>query len=398
MGLGSFFKDRFRVERNRLGEFSYSFLNETGFENSDRYLQISLNNPVLMPIIALRAKIYSQMHITHVDVNGEEVKNSEILALFKQPNYFQSQEDFLFQQSWFLSATGNDLTYCAKAFNVGKAMYNLLPSAIDLNNTHKIDKLIITDADFKALEDKHIIYTIEGETHNYKLKDIIPFYDLSNGLEERSFMRSPSRVKGISKILENIEENLLAKNTNLKMTQKYLASSKGDGNSAHIKDEDRKDIFSKIGKNSLMITNTELDVKHLVSDMKKLALDPQFSEDALKCLLAFDMNSEVLNYFSGGASTYDNYNQATINWIQNFIQSDADKAMNSFSSYFGLFEKNEKLVASYNHLPVMAKLVNDKVASFKALQETLKVAVELGTMTIAEAKVMSDNFKNEIKL
>ena len=398
MRLGNFFRDKFRVERNRLGEFFYSFLNENGFENSDDYLKMSLTNPVLMSIIALRAKVYSEMKITHVDANGEEVKNSEILALFKQPNYFQSQEDFLFQQSWFLSATGNDLTYCAKAFGVGKAMYNLLPSAIDLNNTHKIDKLIITEADFNMLEDKHIIYTIEGETHNYKLKDIIPFYDLANGLEERSFMRSPSRVKGISKVIENIDQNLLAKNTNLRMVQKYLASSKGDGNAAHIKEPDRKDILSKISQKSLIITNGEIEIKHLVSDMKKLALDPQFAEDALKCLLAFDMNNEVLNYFSGGASTYDNYNQATINWIQNFIQSDADKAMNSFSSYFGLFEKNEKLVASYNHLPVMAKLVNDKVASFKGLQETLKLAVELGTMTIAEAKLMSDNFKIDIKL
>jgi len=41
-----------------------------------------------------------------------------------------------------------------------------------------------------------------------KIGNLIPFYDLSNGLKDNSFMRSPSRVKSIIKPLENIEQNL----------------------------------------------------------------------------------------------------------------------------------------------------------------------------------------------
>jgi hypothetical protein len=47
-------------------------------------------------------------------------------------------------------------------------------------------------------------------------------------------MSSPSRLAGISKTIENIEENLLSKNVNLKMSQKYLMASQGDGNEAQI--------------------------------------------------------------------------------------------------------------------------------------------------------------------
>jgi hypothetical protein len=99
MGLFNFFQGRtVNVERDRTGTFTYSFLENGGFANSTKYLDMSLTNPILMTIIALRCKIYSQMKISHLNAAGKPIENSPILKLFKQPNYFQSQEDFMFQQ------------------------------------------------------------------------------------------------------------------------------------------------------------------------------------------------------------------------------------------------------------------------------------------------------------
>jgi hypothetical protein len=42
---------------------------------------------------------------------------------------------------WFLSATGTNLTYKVDALNETKAIYNLLPSEIDLKETHKVKSL-----------------------------------------------------------------------------------------------------------------------------------------------------------------------------------------------------------------------------------------------------------------
>ena len=87
MGLFDFWgKSNVSVERDRNGTFTYSFLEQDGFANSTKYLELSLSNPVLLAIIALRAKIYSQMKITHLNSEGEPIENSEILKLFKQPN------------------------------------------------------------------------------------------------------------------------------------------------------------------------------------------------------------------------------------------------------------------------------------------------------------------------
>jgi hypothetical protein len=68
-------------------------------------------------------------------------------------------------------------------------------------------------------------------------------------------MSSPSRLAGISKTIENIEENLLSKNVNLKMSQKYLMASQGDGNEHRYKKADRDGITDRNKPKVLLITN-----------------------------------------------------------------------------------------------------------------------------------------------
>ena len=371
MGLFNLWGKSINVERDRTGVFTYSFLENNGFSNSGNHLNSSLTNPILLAIIALRSKIYSQMKITHLDKSGKPIENSEIIKLFRQPNYFQSQQDFLFQQMWFLSATGTNLTYKINALSQTKSLYNLIPSEIKLNDVHKLKSFVSTKAELKVYEDRKINYTLDGQKFDIKLKDIIPTYDLANGLTVNSLMSSPSRLTGISKTIENIEENLLSKNVNLKMSQKYLMASQGDGNEAQIQAADRNDIASKISNKSLLITNANIKAQHLVSDMKRLYLDEQFSNDALTCLLAFDMNRDILNYFSNGASTHENQSQGFINWIQNSIQNDADNTMNSFASSFGLIDNNESLKASFDHLPVMQLVMKTKLETLQLYINTL---------------------------
>jgi Phage portal protein len=387
MGLFGLFGRNINVERDRTGVFTYSFLENDGFVNSTKYLDLSLTNPVLMSIIALRCKIYSQMKITHLNSAGNPIENSEILRLLKQPNYFQSQEDFLFQQMWFLSATGTNYTYKVNALNTTKSIYNLLPSEIDLQNSQKVKSFITTKQELNAYGDRKIKYKLDGQIFEIALKNIIPTYDLANGLSCNSLMNSPSRVSGISKTLENIEENLLSKNVNLKMSQKYLMASQGDGNEAQIQQSDRNDITSKISRKSLLITNANIKAQHLVSDMKRLFLDEQFSNDALTCLIAFDMSKDILNYFSNGASTYENKEKAMLDYIQNSIQSDANNTMNSFASSFGLIDKGESLKASFEHMPVMQSVMKTKIETLKLYQETLIGYSE------AEQRKLSEEFK-----
>jgi hypothetical protein len=382
-----FGRELFRVERNRGGQFSYTFLDGNSFVDNGKYMEFYLSNPVLSTIVNFSATYYSQMKITHLDKNGKVIENSDYTKLIHNPNYFQSKEDFFFQQMVFLAVTGNDYIYQIKPFNnsVPNAIYNLIPNEIDFNNINKIDKFIITKNNKIAIEEKIIKYNLDGVTHNLPLKSIIPTYDLSNGLVGNSLLTSQSRVKAIAPVLYNINKNLISKGINLEMSSKYLGKNESTGNEAQIQQGDRSSIENTLGSKSLILTNANVDVKHLVSDMKKLFLDEQYSEDFNKCLLAFGMNKNVINPFSKD-STFENQSQGLISYIQNHIQNTADNTMNSLSQSWGLFERGEKLKASYDHLPVMQSIINSKIATLTEFQNMVKVAKENGTITDTEAQ------------
>jgi hypothetical protein len=382
-----------RIERSIDGTMSYQLLGGDGFVNYSDYLKVSLENPVLNTIVSLRAKMYSQMAITHVDANGKEIKNSEVIKLLKQPNYFQSQEDFLFQQMWFLSVAGNNYVYQIKPLStqLPKSLYNLIPSEIDFNQVNKINKFVFKKDDNKSIQDRKIKYTLDNTQYDIKLSELIPLYDLANGLQQNSWFSAPSRVQSIEKVLQNIDQNLKSKHKNLQFSAKYIGTNKSTGMEAQIQSGDRKAIENVLNSKDVLTTNAAIEYKHLVSDMKRLYLDEQFADDANKCLLAFELNKGVLNYFAKD-STFENQNQGIVNWVQNSIQGSADNTMNSLSSSFGLLEKGEKLIASFDHLPIMQTLINEKIKSFTEFQNALKVSLENQTIDTATAKKMSDNF------
>ena len=214
-----------RIERSRDGNFTYSLLSGEDFTNNSDYLKYSLTNPVLNAIVSLRAKMYSQMQISHIDANGKEVKNSDVLKLLKQPNYFQSQEDFLFQQMWFLSVSGNNYIYQIKPLSseLPKAIYNLIPSEINFNKVNKVNNFIFTKEQTKSFSDRKIKYALDGKVYEIKVSEIIPLYDLANALTTDSWLAAPSRVKSIKKVLQNIDVNLRSKNKNLQFSAKYVS-------------------------------------------------------------------------------------------------------------------------------------------------------------------------------
>ena len=390
----------FRVERDRNGQFSYTYLdNGNSYVDNGKYLDLYLTNPVLSTVVNFASQYYSQMKISHIGTDGSEIKNSPYLKLLNTPNYFQSKEDFFYQQMVFLLVSGNDYIYQIKAFknDVPKDIYNLIPSQVDFNDTNKLNKFLFKKSDKDNYGKNKIKYTLDNKVYDLLIDDIIPTYDLANGLTVNSFMQSPSRVKPIAKILYNINENVNSKSVNLKMSQKYVGLNQNDGNRAQIQEGDKNSIEKAISNKNLLLTNAGIDFKHLVSDMKRLYLDEQYAEDFNKVLLAFGMNKNVINPFSKD-STFENQSQGIVSYIQNQLQNTADNTMNSLSQSWGLFERNEKLVASYDHLPVMQSVINEKINTLKAFQETMKLGIENGTIQLSEATKLTNNLMLKLNL
>lgn len=360
--------------------------NPSAFGNNQKLFWYSINNPVLATVIASRSKLFSQMKITHVDKNGEEIKDSVYVKALSNPNYFQSQQDFLFNMMWQMSVFGQNYIYqnFTAVEKIPEFMFNLHNESIDFNGSLKIKKFIRQEKDIKEFEKKELIYTIcDDEKMKIELGKIIPIYDLSN---IKSFYKGTSRVKPLLGVLENIQENIKSKNINLKLSQKYIGTNKTHENGQpQIQEEDRDNIRRALGENTIQITNGNIEFKHLVSDFKKLFLDEMFQQDALTVINAFESNIDVINYAMNN-STYSNQEVGIIRYIQNSIQTSADDLMNSLSTSWKLTDKGERLQASYNHLPVMQSMIKTKLDTFKVAIEGLTAAVEGGLMTVDEAK------------
>jgi len=87
-----------------------------------------------------------------------------------------------------------------------------------------------------------------------------------------------------------------------------------------------------------------------------------------------------------------------LRYLQNSIIPMANSTMNSFSQQFGLFDKGEKLVASYDHLNVMQPVINEKIDTLLKLENTIKVGIENGTITPTEAVEMSKQLRIKLGL
>jgi hypothetical protein len=152
-----------------------------------------------------------------------------------------------------------------------------------------------------------------------------------------------------------------------------------------------------MSRKALQITSGDISVTHLVTDLKKLYLDEQFADDANKCVLAFEMNKNVLNYFSKD-STFENQDKGLIAWVQNSLQTTAKNTMNSFNQQWGLFDIGERLEASYDHLDFMQSLAASKAAAMLTMEQSIKLSLENGTMTVEEGRLMHINFMRKLKL
>jgi len=136
MGLFSFLSDIRNLKeyvKDKEGNYFYWFGGDDFGKQNQDYLKLSLENPILFAVISLRCKLYSQMRITAHSNDGTEIENHPVLQLLKNPNFFQSQQDFFFQESWYRSTSGTNLIYGIRPSlnDLPRAMYNLFPSEVD---------------------------------------------------------------------------------------------------------------------------------------------------------------------------------------------------------------------------------------------------------------------------
>lgn len=368
-------------ERNHDGSIWYTIGHDDSTWSLGNKVQTLLNNPVTFSCTNLLADLFCQFKPL---VDGEEDPNNPIVKLLSNPNPLQSKQDFLKEYIFFKQGEGWVFQYPVKAvgFKDYSYIYNLNPSKISYDKGFPTRLMFGRDA--KELKKKQFRYEEEHLKRDFNINDVIPFFDIANGLSEDFLLKSPSRLKAVERNIRNINAALDAKHKAINKAGRFIVSGaqKGQAISRPFDPDEKSDIEKRFGgyglasKNGdIIATNTMVDVHDLSVALKNLGLDESLMNDALWILNVFGMPLEMFAVSVSGA-TYENQKTAQVNYIQNTVQKHIDDYCNSLNSFFGLEGKNE-ISGTMNHLNVMQYI--EEMKADKALKVSTAIRNLTGT-------------------
>ena len=320
---------------------------------------------------------------------GVKVSDTEIdyehplLDIIKNPNPYQGTVDLINQ--WCIYKNVHGWVY-QKPFKTSisgvKALYNLNPTKINFNSNKNKPLLIWKEQDKNDLKNDSFVYDDNGNLRTYNFKDIIPFYDVSNGLSDdyQGMFTSPSKVQAVLDSISIIDIALDGENVAWQSIGRESLSAEGqkanDPNSfispyKSISENDRNDVDSKLNNKAylkskrLRTFTPSVPVVH--QDLSLKPKDYGFIESLDKhesiIARAFNIPLELYQSYKTGA-TFENQQTAIVKLIDDIKETDIKDLEESWTASFG--DPNTPFVATANHLRVLQK-EEDKKAD-KALK------------------------------
>lgn len=345
-------------ERNIKGDSFYQInqFNDWG-ALGDNNLLIAQNHPILTPAILFVSKLFSQARFYIEDKRtGKRIYDHPILKILKNPNYFQTHNDFLETLQFMTIAQGKSVVYIKRSlgFNDTSAMYILNPDLIEWPDD--FENKMLSSVDSHSVKNKEILYDRDGQNTRIKIKDLLFFYDLPNCLNE-NFFENRSRIDGLKQTLINTQDSLIAKNIILKTNGKELITGSKDSKFP-LSEQEKEDAetllhlnygLAKNRKRGL-VTKANLNWQSLHIALRDLGLDESVKVDGNLIYTALHIPKDILS-LEAKKTTYNNFKESMVSYIQNEMQSTVD----SVSAVFQKLIPEEHLVikGTYEHLPIM---------------------------------------------
>ena len=389
-------------ERDKGGDH-WNFIGEGNAQwGKTQRLELAKSNPIAAILIDFIAEKLGQVEWK---IEGKEnYDNDPLIQLLNNPNYYQSKQDYLKQFYWYLLSHG--FNYVLPLGSVGfnksadsvSALYNLKGDCVEYHTDFRTP-FVSTSQEIKQLEETKFKYNHGNKVHTFMVGEIIPFYDLGNGLDNDFLLKSPSRLDAIKKPLVNIELGYDAENIAIQSNGKELFIGETSGDYAiGIKDDEKREILSKTnnnyglgaGRSRAIVSNVIKDWKSLHIALKDLAIQESIASNGTIVANALKVPSEIYEFLVNGSNkTFTNQEQARVAFIHQVVQPLADNIANSFISWFGY--QNTPLRASFAHLPEMQIIEEMKADKVLKLSQAIRNLVQSGYTVESANQYLEDN-------
>jgi hypothetical protein len=394
MGIFSNFTNRNKIKVVRLKDGKWVNMNSsTSFSSCDN-MELALDSDVLLTCLDIFSDYASKVRFIEEDANGNEIKNSEVVNLLNNPNPYQTKEQFITQLVWFTKVYGYTYQkpYTLGGFDIPKAIYNLDTSKIDHSDQFK-KSLFYKNNDIKSVKDLKFNYTDIYVITSFKYGEILPYYDLFNGIDQNPFT-SRSRIDALRNRLSNLSlateaENKIINKIGNAMIYKEK-SSDAMKNAMPLGKKEQKAIeegFDSRGVatgNGIIATNTELGYKATHIPYKDGGFKELLENNVPLVTQTMRIPNEIYKAYKEG-DTFTNKAEVENNFVENVIQPFVNPLAKNISNL-----TNRNIKASFDHLPSMAEKKNKKIDSALKLSQAVRNLTQSG-LSIEQATQYLDD-------
>jgi hypothetical protein len=376
----------YEAERYTNGEWFFKLFDRdteiSKIRSEKERLEAVLSNPAALKVFKLQCDLFSLGKLQAVR-NNEIIEDDLLIKRLRYPNPYQSQRQFLWDYMfWNMLGTA----YLYRNSNVitdSTKLYFLDPTRFQWTDDilFKLDKIVLSKKTFNDYENLTIQYhNLDGTVTIYKLAEIMPFFDLSNGIG--NWYRGNSTIDALYKVIYNSEKSLDAKGINLEFSGKYMVSGQHKDQDIYgvpmSKDEQRYIEKSTRKNKPVHAVKSMLDIKRFVENIDKLKLDNAYREDYFTIGNMFGIPRDVLEAFN--SSTYENQEKARGAHIEYCLQPKGNDLVDGLEKMFGYTEQDIDIQISWSHLSFMQVFGKERADVKHRKMETLKMVYDMGVV------------------
>lgn len=363
-------------------------------------LNTALNVPQLNTCISTFATMFSNINFKHVDKNGDEIKNSPVMALLNKPNPLQNMRSFLYDFAINNCIYSTNFGYKNYGFSpqyraatsstvLPRIIWWLPPGYMKINRQGDAEKLTVLP--YRKTDINQII-------HNYVLTlDPIPYEPdeiilITEGLSSSGITGS-SRIESLQIPLSNAMAAM--KSANITYTDMGLRGVLSSDNAKDIdgftpgdademkrmENQFKKDYSLDNPNGHVSFTKSNVKWNPMVFDMQQLQI-AEGLEDAFALIcsaLGLHRTCFPLSHVSPRGMNANTEIDAGLRWTyQNTIIPLGTKLGDSLANDFGITEKEEKLIPDCSWLACMKE---DQLAEAQA-QQAQATTFQIETQTI----------------
>lgn len=354
--------------------------------DTNDWWKLYLEIPELRMVIDRRASMMSSNKPCLVDADGNEVTNHWFNDVLNKPNPVQSWSDLVYSLSVQDALYSNSFIYAPKrSFDIRNLFVPLPSNKIQINLSGKKLKQM----EQEGLIDSFVFQYDDKNTEKIEFADLI--YLMTN--DGMNIVKPVSRMESLKFPLSNIKASYHKRNVLLENIGAIgiLSTQNNDvGGAIPMTPEEKKQIqkdWFRRQKDELIITESQVDWKPMSFPTKDLMLFEELTADKIAIIDTFGMSLNIFSTEKG--ATFTNVRDSIRMTYQDTIIPETQQMYDAIGQQIGLTDEGLKLIAEFDHLPVMQ---DDEVAiatTMKLKAETLEKLSVLGIdMTSDEMKTL----------